>query len=122
MTTSPRSSTWCAQPSVPIPVRQTLLCAALHAPRVPLRAAAARWLQAYVVNAPRIFSMIFKMVSPFLAADTKAKVRVFGKGEDHLAGKGGMLELVELDQIPQWLGGTSPTCAIPEPGGEESLD
>ena len=58
------------------------------------------------------------MLSPFLAADTKAKVRVFGKGDDHLRGKGGMLEVVELDQIPKWLGGTSPTCSIPEPSAQ----
>lgn len=70
---------------------------------------------AYVINAPRIFSMVFKMVAPFLAADTKAKVRVFGKGDDHLRGKGGMLELVDEDQIPKWLGGTSAECAIPVP-------
>ena len=77
---------------------------------------------AYVVNAPRIFSAIFKMLSPFLAADTKAKVRVFGKADDHLRGKGGLLELVDLDQIPQWLGGTSPSCSIPDPCATASYD
>merc|ERR1712032_127835 len=70
---------------------------------------------AYVVNAPRVFSTVFKLISPFLAADTKAKVRVFGKGDDHLRGPGGMLEVVDVEQIPAWLGGSSPSCAIPTP-------
>ena len=68
-----------------------------------------------MVNAPRIFKAIYSMLSPFLAADTKAKVRMFSRGDDHLHGKGGLLELVDLDQIPKWLGGTSQTCTIPEP-------
>lgn len=66
-----------------------------------------------MVNAPRIFTSIYKIASSFLAEDTMSKVRVFGKGDDHLHGKGGMLEFMELDQIPKWLGGTSPSCAIP---------
>ena len=71
---------------------------------------------AFVANAPRIFSMLWRMVSPFLADDTKRKVKICGKGSDHLAE---LSKLVDLAQIPDFLGGGS-KCAIPS--GIESVD
>ena len=36
------------------------------------------------MRAPWIFAALYKVISPFLAADTKRKVRILGKGDDHL--------------------------------------
>lgn len=63
----------------------------------------------FVARAPRLFSAVFKAVEPFLSADTKAKVRVFGQSADHVAA---LSELVEREQIPAFMGGGS-ECAIP---------
>ena len=41
-------------------------------------------------------------MSPFLAADTKAKVRILGRGDDHLAA---LSAYIDVEQIPDFLGG-----------------
>jgi len=69
---------------------------------------------AFVVNAPRIFSSLYKLASHFLAEDTKHKVRIFGHNEDHLHAKSGMLEVLDWEQIPSWLGGGPSPCSFPE--------
>jgi len=65
---------------------------------------------AFVARAPWIFAAVYNLVTPFLAADTKMKVVICGKRDDHLAA---LSKLVEPDQIPEFLGGTS-KCAIPD--------
>ena len=64
-----------------------------------------------VLRAPRIFSAVYAMVEPFLAADTKAKTRVHGKSADHLAV---LSEFVPMENIPEFLGGPSQS-KIPGP-------
>lgn len=59
---------------------------------------------AFVVRAPWVFSSIYKMVSPMLSADTRRKVQILGKGSDPLAS---LTPHIELDQIPEFLGGGS---------------
>ena len=57
---------------------------------------------AVVARAPRLFTGIYSLASPFLAADTKAKVRIFGHNDDHL---GTLTEFITIDNIPQFLKG-----------------
>ena len=61
---------------------------------------------AFATRAPWIFTAIWKLVAPFLAADTKAKVRILGKADDHLTA---LQEFIDFDQIPDFLGGGLPT-------------
>mmetsp|Transcript_19883 Transcript_19883/g.33892 ORF Transcript_19883/g.33892 Transcript_19883/m.33892 type:complete len:287 (-) Transcript_19883:222-1082(-) len=56
----------------------------------------------FVARAPRIFSGIYAMASPFLAADTKAKVRVCGASADNVKA---LSEFVAVDNIPTFMGG-----------------
>ena len=65
---------------------------------------------AFVARAPLIFSGVWKLVSPFLAMDTKTKIRICGKSDDHTAE---LAKLVEPAHIPDFLGGAS-KCAIPD--------
>jgi hypothetical protein len=65
---------------------------------------------AFVIRAPWIFSALYKLVSPFLAADTKRKVRILSKSDDHLKA---LSEYIPMEQIPEFLGGGKP-CAIPD--------
>ena len=65
---------------------------------------------AFVLRAPWIFAALYKLVSPFLAADTKRKVRILGKGDDHLAA---LQQYVAFEEIPDFLGGGKP-CIIPD--------
>lgn len=60
---------------------------------------------ALVVRAPRVFSTIYKLVSPLLSTDTKKKIKILGHGADHIAAI--EKEGVPRDQIPQFLGGDS---------------
>ena len=71
----------------------------------PARAAlcAARHV-AFVARAPWIFASLWKLVEPFLAEDTKAKVKICGRSTDHLAE---LAKLVDPSEIPDWLGGQS---------------
>ena len=68
---------------------------------------------AFVARAPGIFAGIYKLAEAFLAADTKAKVRICGKGEDAAAA---LAQWVERSEIPDFLGGDA-KCAIPDPNG-----
>ena len=61
-------------------------------------------------RAPRLFNGIYKMVEPFLAADTKKKVRVCGKSEDSAAA---LSTLVPKANIPSWMGGEAACPSIP---------
>lgn len=77
---------------------------------------------AFATRAPWIFTAIWKLVAPFLAADTKAKVRILGKADDHLKA---LQEFIDFDQIPDFLGGGLPTTisdgGVPD-AAEEQLD
>ena len=55
------------------------------------------------VRAPGVFTGVFKLAQPFLAADTKAKVRICGHADNHTAVLG---ELIAIDQMPDFVGGS----------------
>ena len=57
-----------------------------------------------VCNAPWYFASLWALVSPLLPARTREKVKVF-RGSGYLEA---ISEYVSLDQVPQFLGGSSP--------------
>lgn len=64
----------------------------------------------FVLNAPWWFNMIWKLMSPLMHANTRAKVTVCGGTfMDKLE------ELIDLDQIPAEIGGKCPTPILESP-------
>lgn len=61
-----------------------------------------------VVRAPRVFSMLYKLASPLMSADTRAKIQILGRGVNPLPH---LMEHADIDQIPSFLGGKSDTWA-----------
>lgn len=61
---------------------------------------------AFATRTPFVFKALWQIVAPFLAADTKAKVRICGRRDDHLAA---LREFIDDDQIPDFLGGKLPS-------------
>ena len=57
-----------------------------------------------LTRCPPIFTMVWKLARPLLSEDTRAKVQIFGERDDHIAA---LAKMVDVDQIPRWLGGTS---------------
>jgi len=52
---------------------------------------------------PRIFSMLFAMIKPFLSEATVSKISIFDSNEKNW--KKAVLEIVDEDQIPPKYGG-----------------
>lgn len=76
---------------------------------------------AYVINAPRIFPMFWKIIRPFLCENTARKVRIFGRD----GWKEALLEITDPEVLPIHWGGTrtdpdgNPKCpSIVGCGGE----
>lgn len=63
----------------------------------------------FVARAPRLFSGVYKAAEPFLAKDTRAKVRICSASDDHVTA---LSALVPRESIPHFLGGGS-ECDIP---------
>jgi hypothetical protein len=61
-----------------------------------------RMHKALVVNAPRWFSAVWKVVAPLLDPSTAQKIQIFSNRQDALAA---LLEELDGDQIPKDLGG-----------------
>jgi len=57
--------------------------------------------QALVVNAPRIFPVLFALVKPFLGEETKRKIKIFGG-----SWKRDLLKYIDVQQLPVHYGGT----------------
>eukprot|EP00794_Sanderia_malayensis_P014099 gene14099-15571_t len=57
--------------------------------------------QTFVVNAPRLFPVLFALVKPFLSDATKQKIKVFGGNW-----KQELLKNIDADQLPVHYGGT----------------
>ncbi|XP_064461183.1 SEC14-like protein 2 [Ornithodoros turicata] len=76
---------------------------------------------AYVVNAPRIFPMFWKIIRPFICENTAKKVRIFGRD----GWKEILLDMVGADVLPAHWGGTrtdpdgNPRCPSVVLGGYE---
>jgi hypothetical protein len=56
-----------------------------------------------IVRAPRVFPVLWTLVSPFIDENTRKKFMIYG-GKDYL-GTGGLIEFVEKQYIPDFLGG-----------------
>ncbi|XP_052073554.1 SEC14-like protein 2 [Mytilus californianus] len=61
---------------------------------------------AFVINAPRIFPVIFHLVKPFLAEETAKKIHIFGSNY-----KEELYKYIDKDQLPSHWGGT---CVDPD--------
>ncbi|KAK7111754.1 SEC14-like protein 1 isoform X2 [Littorina saxatilis] len=66
-----------------------------------------------IVRAPRVFPVLWTLVSPFIDENTRHKFMIYG-GKDYL-GAGGLVEFVEKQYIPDFLGGDC-YCDVPEGG------
>ncbi|CAM9583946.1 unnamed protein product [Discosporangium mesarthrocarpum] len=69
-----------------------------------------RSFKIFIINAPWWFNIIWKVVSPLLHANTRAKVIVCGSGFIDT-----LRELVDDDKIPKDIGGSDPTPHLESP-------
>jgi hypothetical protein len=58
----------------------------------------------YVINAPKIFSVLFSMLKPFMHEKTKNKVQIYS--HDSSIWKAALLAEIDPDQLPVCYGGT----------------
>lgn len=56
-----------------------------------------------IVRAPRVFPILWTLVSPFIDENTRNKFMIYG-GKDYLT-PGGLVEFMDKDYIPEFLGG-----------------
>ncbi|XP_060065339.1 SEC14-like protein 1 [Ylistrum balloti] len=66
-----------------------------------------------IVRAPRVFPVLWTLVSPFIDEDTRQKFMIYG-GNDY-QGPGGLIEFIDKKYIPDFLGGDC-FCDVPEGG------
>ncbi|CAH1794678.1 unnamed protein product [Owenia fusiformis] len=69
--------------------------------------------QLLIVRAPRVFPVLWTLISPFIDDNTRKKFMIYG-GNDY-QGPGGLIEFVDQQYIPDFLGGEC-YCNIPEGG------
>jgi len=58
----------------------------------------------FVINAPRLFTLLFNMVKPMLSQATIEKFRIYGCNQEEW--KAALLEDIDADQLPVAYGGT----------------
>ncbi|KAK6301075.1 hypothetical protein J4Q44_G00291730 [Coregonus suidteri] len=59
-----------------------------------------------IVRAPRVFPVLWTLVSPFIHDNTRQKFLVYGGSRDYQgAGPGGLLDYIDNEVIPDFLGG-----------------
>ncbi|XP_046460828.1 SEC14-like protein 2 [Daphnia pulex] len=58
----------------------------------------------FVINAPKLFTVIYNILKPFVAQETQAKMRIFGCNKEEW--KAALLEEIDADQLPAFYGGT----------------
>ncbi|CAG7784805.1 unnamed protein product [Allacma fusca] len=63
---------------------------------------------AYVVNAPKIFEVLFAFFKPILTGHTLSKVKVFGSNTAEW--RAALLENIEPDELPSEYGGSNTSC------------
>lgn len=56
-----------------------------------------------IVRAPRVFPVLWTLISPFIDENTRKKFMIYG-GKDYL-GPGGLIEFMDKQYIPDFLGG-----------------
>ncbi|KAJ8318370.1 hypothetical protein KUTeg_003461 [Tegillarca granosa] len=67
--------------------------------------------QLLIVRAPRVFPVLWTLVSPFIDENTRQKFMIYG-GNDY-QGPGGLVDFIEKRYIPDFLGGDC-YCDVPE--------
>ncbi|XP_022092458.1 SEC14-like protein 1 isoform X2 [Acanthaster planci] len=67
-----------------------------------------------IVRAPRVFPVIWTLVSPFIDENTRQKFLIYG-GKNYMESIGGLPEHIDSNFIPDFLGGEC-YCDIPEGG------
>ncbi|XP_071796652.1 SEC14-like protein 5 [Asterias amurensis] len=67
-----------------------------------------------IVRAPRVFPVIWTLVSPFIDENTRQKFLIYG-GKNYMEHVGGLPDHIEQQYIPDFLGGDC-FCDIPEGG------
>ncbi|XP_071446066.1 SEC14-like protein 2 [Hetaerina americana] len=65
----------------------------------------------YIINAPKVFSLAFSIVKPFLNDYTLRKICIYKN--DPMKWKKALLENIDPDQLPAYFGGT-----MTDPGGD----
>jgi hypothetical protein len=58
----------------------------------------------FVINAPKIFSILYSMVEPFMHERTRSKIQIFS--HDSVQWKAALLTDIDPDQLPAMYGGT----------------
>jgi hypothetical protein len=58
----------------------------------------------FVINAPKIFAVLYSMMKPFMHEKTRNKVRIYSHDSDQW--KAVLLEEIDPDQLPVCYGGT----------------
>ncbi|XP_069502154.1 SEC14-like protein 5 isoform X2 [Ambystoma mexicanum] len=66
-----------------------------------------------IVRAPRVFPVLWTLVSPFINENTRKKFLIYSSNNG--PGPGGLLDYLEKEVIPDFLGGEC-VCSIPEGG------
>lgn len=56
-----------------------------------------------IVRAPRVFPVLWTLISPFIDENTRQKFMIYG-GKDY-QGPGGLIEFIDKKYIPDFLGG-----------------
>ena len=56
-----------------------------------------------IVRAPRVFPVLWTLISPFIDENTRQKFMIYG-GKDYLE-SGGLIEFIDMKYIPDFLGG-----------------
>uniref|UniRef100_UPI0035900E42 SEC14-like protein 1 isoform X2 n=1 Tax=Myxine glutinosa TaxID=7769 RepID=UPI0035900E42 len=64
-----------------------------------------------IVRAPRVFPVLWTLVSPFINDNTRQKFLIYG-GNDY-QGLGGLVDYIDKDIVPDFLGGDC-LCEVPE--------
>ncbi|CAL8125543.1 unnamed protein product [Orchesella dallaii] len=75
--------------------------------------------RAYVVNASRIFNMLFNIIKPFLSPRTLDKVSIFPAQQNQWMPV--LMKDIEQDQLPKYFGGTAYTAIKAYQDQEKSL-
>jgi|MDSY01.2.fsa_nt_gb hypothetical protein len=68
----------------------------------------------FVINAPLVFYLMWRILVPHLDLRTRGKVSVFSNSQDHIPA---LLEIMDMSDIPRCIGGTSVKDAMYWEGG-----
>ena len=73
--------------------------------------------QLLIVRAPKVFGVVWTLLSPFIDDNTQKKFMIY-TGDDHER-EGGLLEYIPKEYVPKFLNGPA-ECVIPKVRGTTS--